>query len=292
MDTKEYERGMQGGESADGDPVTENIYGQDVKTEQAADITDTSEKQGVEREDRGEAPRDPVTAGEPFPTPVDDGFESSAEDYEPVTKPKSKSTSTKKVVIIVVIAVAVMGLLAAAFAAFVLPRITGESNPVADLISGTKKPDNTPGDVVAAFDKAFNENDRDAMANCFLPGQSLKRNTEGGVIQIINGIRGYFGSDNITAQGRLVYFVSCAVNQEAPDKAIVEETDLKEVYDLSAAQMLSASVAFALEKAIPLPYVLDQVKKNAIRRLTLPARPTVYTLPRPAPKPPARSRMP
>ena len=76
-------------------------------------------------------------------------------------------------------------------------------------------------------------------------------------------------SNNITAQGRLVYFVSCAVNQEAPDKAIVEETDLKEVYDLSAAQMLSAAVAFALEKTIPLPYVLDQVKKIAIRRLTL-----------------------
>lgn len=205
MDTKEYERGMQSGEIADGDPVTENIYGQDVKTVQAADITDTSEKQGVEREDRGEAQRDPVTAGEPFPTPVDDGFESSAEDFEPVTKPKSKSkpTSTKKVVIIVVIAVVVMGLLAAAFAAFVLPRITGESNPVADLISGTKKPDNTPGDVVAAFDKAFNENDRDAMANCFLPSQSLKRNVEGGAVQALNGILGYFGSDNITAHFKL-----------------------------------------------------------------------------------------
>ena len=207
MDTKEYEHGMQGGESADGDPVTENIYGQDVKTVQAADITYTFEKQGVEREDRGEAPRDPVTAGEPFPTPVDDGFESSAEDYEPVTKPKSKKpTSTKKVVInvvIAVIAVVVMALLAVPFTAFVLPRITGESNPVADLISGTKKPDNTPGDVVAAFDKAFNENDRDAMANCFLPSQSLKRNVEGGAVQVLNGILGYFGSDNITAHFKL-----------------------------------------------------------------------------------------
>ena len=203
MDTKEYEHGMQGGESADDNPVTENIYGQDVKTVQAADITYTFEKQRVEREERVAAPRNPVTAGESFPTPVDDGFESNAENFEPVSKPKSKPTSTKKVVIIVVIAVVVMGLLAAAFAAFVLPRITGESNPVSDLISGTKKPDNTPGDVVAAFDKAFNENDRDTMANCFLPSQSLKRNVEGGAVQVLTGILGYFGSDNITAHFKL-----------------------------------------------------------------------------------------
>ncbi|MBQ1452604.1 MAG: hypothetical protein IIZ23_01410, partial [Ruminococcus sp.] len=89
------------------------------------------------------------------------------------------------------------------FMAFVLPRITGESNPVSDLVSGTQPPENTPNDVVAAFDKAFNENDRDAMANCFLPGQSLKRNAEGGAVQALNGILGYFGSDNITAHFKL-----------------------------------------------------------------------------------------
>ena len=205
MDTK-YTHGAQGSgvDSVPADaPVTERTYGEDVKTMSAADLYETVYTQDAERVSLDNAQSYQATAGETSPAAVDDGFESSAEAFEPVPKQNSKSTSTKRVVIIVVIAVVVMGLLAAAFMAFVLPRITGESNPVSDLVSGTQPPENTPNDVVVAFDKAFNDNDRDAMANCFLPGQSLKRNAEGGAVQVLNGILGYFGSDNITAHFKL-----------------------------------------------------------------------------------------
>ena len=67
----------------------------------------------------------------------------------------------------------------------------------------------------------------------------------------------------------MVYLVSCAVNTEKPDYERVEALDLRGILSLSQKHMLSAAVAFALEKTIPLPYAFDQVKKNAIRKLTL-----------------------
>lgn len=69
--------------------------------------------------------------------------------------------------------------------------------------------------------------------------------------------------------GDLIYLVSCAVNEETPDKARIAAMDLQEVYRLSQEHMLTAAVAFALEKAIPLPHAFDQAKKKAIRKLTL-----------------------
>ena len=67
----------------------------------------------------------------------------------------------------------------------------------------------------------------------------------------------------------MIYLVSCAVNGEAPDKARIAEMDLREIYRLSAIHMMTAAVACALERVMPLPYAFDQAKKKAIRKLTL-----------------------
>ncbi|MBQ3265688.1 MAG: nucleotidyltransferase family protein [Ruminococcus sp.] len=67
----------------------------------------------------------------------------------------------------------------------------------------------------------------------------------------------------------LIYLVSCAVNEETPNKARIAEMDLAEVYRLSVMHMLTAAVAYALEKVMPLPHAFDQAKKKAIRKLTL-----------------------
>ena len=67
----------------------------------------------------------------------------------------------------------------------------------------------------------------------------------------------------------LIYLVTCAVNEETPDRERVENMDLAEVYRLSREHMLTAAVAFALEKATPLPHAFDQAMKKAIRKLTL-----------------------
>lgn len=67
----------------------------------------------------------------------------------------------------------------------------------------------------------------------------------------------------------MIYLVSCAVNEETPDKARIAEIDLQEVYRLSQMHMMTAAVAFALEKVMPLPHAFDQAKKKAIRKLTL-----------------------
>lgn len=67
----------------------------------------------------------------------------------------------------------------------------------------------------------------------------------------------------------MIWLVSCAVNAEKPDPERIKTMDLRGVLDQSQRHMLSAAVAFALEEAIPLPYAFDQVKKNAIRKLTL-----------------------
>ena len=67
----------------------------------------------------------------------------------------------------------------------------------------------------------------------------------------------------------MIYLVSCAVNEETPDKARIAGIDLQEVYRLSQMHMMTAGVAFALEKVMPLPHAFDQAKKKAIRKLTL-----------------------
>lgn len=69
--------------------------------------------------------------------------------------------------------------------------------------------------------------------------------------------------------GDLIYLVTCAVNEQAPDKGRIKNMDLAEVYRLSMEHMLTAAAAFALEKTIPLPHAFDQAKKKAIRKLAL-----------------------
>lgn len=74
---------------------------------------------------------------------------------------------------------------------------------------------------------------------------------------------------NVRIAGDLIYLVSCAVNEEVPKRERVEQMDLAEVYRLSQEQMLTAAVAFALEKIMPLPRAFDQAKKKAMRKLSL-----------------------
>lgn len=67
----------------------------------------------------------------------------------------------------------------------------------------------------------------------------------------------------------LIYLVSCAVNEEIPEKERVRNMDLPYIYRLACDHMLTAAVSFALEQIIPLPRAFDQAKKKAIRKLAL-----------------------
>lgn len=67
----------------------------------------------------------------------------------------------------------------------------------------------------------------------------------------------------------LIELVSCAVNDETPDKERIIGMDLREIYRMAQAHMLTAAVAFALEKTVPLPRAFDQAQKKAIRKLSL-----------------------
>lgn len=67
----------------------------------------------------------------------------------------------------------------------------------------------------------------------------------------------------------LVYLVSCAVNQQTPDRERVNNMDLAEVYRLSQMHQLTAAVAFGLEKVMSLPVSFDEEKKRAVGNLTL-----------------------
>lgn len=67
----------------------------------------------------------------------------------------------------------------------------------------------------------------------------------------------------------VIYLLSCALNGEAPERERIAEMDLPEVFRISQDHMLTAAVAFALEKTIPLPRLFDQAKKKAIRKLSL-----------------------
>ncbi len=67
----------------------------------------------------------------------------------------------------------------------------------------------------------------------------------------------------------MIYLVACAVNNTTPELERINDMDPTELYRLSRAHMLTAAVAFGLEKAIPLPHAFDQAKKKAIRKLTL-----------------------
>lgn len=67
----------------------------------------------------------------------------------------------------------------------------------------------------------------------------------------------------------LIYLVSCAVNGESPDKKIIDEMNLPELFDLAMSHSLAAAAAFALETAIKLPDNFREEKFKSVRRTSL-----------------------
>ena len=102
--------------------------------------------------------------------------------------------NTVRNIIIAAAGVLVLATGAFLFAAFALPQITGEPNKISEIVEPPADR-NTPAEVIKDFETAFNNNDRDGMAKCFLPEQSLQRNTQGGGVQVINRILGSVNSD-------------------------------------------------------------------------------------------------
>ena len=64
----------------------------------------------------------------------------------------------------------------------------------------------------------------------------------------------------------LIYLLSCAVHETAPDPQRCASMDLPSVYRLAEEHMLSAAAAFALERTITLPENWQAAKGNAIRK--------------------------
>lgn len=112
----------------------------------------------------------------------------AAETGEPVRK---RHTGRNIAIIAAIIILLAAG--TAAFIAFALPQLTGEPNTISKMVTG-KEAKNTPEELVEQLEKAYNSNDRDAMAKLFLPDQSLSRNIQGGALQLFNGLFGLFNS--------------------------------------------------------------------------------------------------
>ena len=67
----------------------------------------------------------------------------------------------------------------------------------------------------------------------------------------------------------LIYLVSCALNETAPDPRRCAGMDLRQVYVLARFHSLTGAAAFALEQVTELPHEFDQAKKKAIRKQAL-----------------------
>ena len=76
-------------------------------------------------------------------------------------------------------------------------------------------------------------------------------------------------TDSLKPAMDLIYLVSCAVNNEKPDKRTVEGFDLPEVLKTAHCHSLSAAAAFALEKIMALPEDFKEAKYKAVRRQSL-----------------------
>ena len=81
------------------------------------------------------------------------------------------------------------------------------------------------------------------------------------------------------AQSLTEYGAQAAVYDRLGNKTLLSDVD--SVFDGAGSFLSKVASAFGL-------IGIGNRITNAIRRLTLPARPTIYTLPRPAPKPPVR----
>lgn len=114
----------------------------------------------------------------------------------PPAAPEPPKSHVVRNLIISLVVVLLLAAGAVAFIAFALPQITGEPNVVSEVVH--KQEDiNTPEQVVRDFETAVNNNDRDAMAKCFLSDQALKRNLQGGGWEILNNLIDSFGQDAI-----------------------------------------------------------------------------------------------
>ena len=75
--------------------------------------------------------------------------------------------------------------------------------------------------------------------------------------------------DRLNTAMDLIYLVSCAVNEEKPDKKICDKINLTSLYGLAVRHSLSAAAAIALEKVMVLPENFKEAKYKAVRRLSL-----------------------
>ena len=82
--------------------------------------------------------------------------------------------NTVRNIIIAAAGVLVLAAGAFLFAAFALPQITGEPNKISEIVEPPADR-NTPAEVIKDFETAFNNNDRDGMAKCFLPEEQRGR---------------------------------------------------------------------------------------------------------------------
>ena len=64
----------------------------------------------------------------------------------------------------------------------------------------------------------------------------------------------------------MIYLTTCALKGETPDKARVEEMDLSALYEVCQMHILTACVAYALEKAGVQDHEFTQAKEKAIRK--------------------------
>ena len=99
-------------------------------------------------------------------------------------KAVKKGISVKTIIIIIAAAVGVIGG-GVAFTGFALPAITGKPNFISNIINPGSN-ESTPANVVEDFEKAFNNNDVDAIKECFISEQAAMRKLQSGSIITAN----------------------------------------------------------------------------------------------------------
>ena len=99
-------------------------------------------------------------------------------------KAVKKGISVKTIIIIIAAAVGVIGG-GVAFTGFALPAITGKPNFISNIINPGSE-SSTPANVVEDFETAFNNNDIDAIKECFISEQAAMRKLQSGSIITAN----------------------------------------------------------------------------------------------------------
>ena len=99
-------------------------------------------------------------------------------------KAVKKGVSVKTIIIIIAAAVGVIGG-GIEFTGFALPAITGKPNFISNIINPGSE-SSTPANVVEDFETAFNNNDIDAIKECFISEQAAMRKLQSGSIITAN----------------------------------------------------------------------------------------------------------